>query len=307
MTSDSVYERLQSSAADGLYVLSDHQSVDVPGSGLNPIWLADATGSWTELTLEQIPSWRDRVSDAYYRWAVTDKALRAARRDCATMAGTYDVTGLRPGAQSFGRTPLVSWSPQTAVERHDEAIASGMRLAMRDMVDEIERSILQAYEILLLRGPHCVLERPTERGLKRVYQRRDENPDGWDRAWSSFMTKWRKSHTQADAGNLVTRYWSDAQLFMTQGYDRDALQQVNGFAAVLLTLRDHIAEGQSRAKPKLARLSDGVDSPGFAFEEGQALDITRAQLELVEAFFAEYLRMLSLSVNLKSKMAPMTW
>lgn len=306
MTSDSIYERVRSSAAGGLYVLSDYQSVDVPGSGLNPVWLADATGTWTELTLEQIPSWRDRVSDAYYRWSVTDKALRVARRECSMMAGTYEVTGLRPGSQSFERTPLVSWSPQTAVERHDEAITSGMRLAMREMVDEIERSILQAYEILLLRGPHCVLERPTERGLKRVYERRDENPDAWSRAWSSFITKWRRGHTQADAGNLVTRYWSDAQLFMAQGYDRDALQQVNGFVAVLLSLRDHIAEGHALAKPKLARLSDGVDSPGFAFDEGQSLEITRGQLELVEAFFAEYLRMLSLSANIKSTMAPMT-
>ncbi|EDM72283.1 hypothetical protein RAZWK3B_08536 [Roseobacter sp. AzwK-3b] len=305
MTTDSAYEWARVSALPRVHAVSGSGAGVMPGSGLDPNWLADASTRWMELTLEQIPVWQTRVSDAYLRWSVTDRALCASRCDAAMMAGTYEVTGLRPGAKNFERTPLVAWSPQTAVERHDAALSSAMRLAMREMVDEIERSALQAFEILLLKGPHSVLERPTERGLKRIYQRRAENPDGWAKSWSTFMVNWRRSQTQSDASKLVSWYWSDAQLFMAGGYDRDALQQVNAFVAVLQAVRDHISEGHGRAQPRLARLSAGVDSPDFSFDEGAALEITRGQLELVEAFYAEYLRMLTMSLKQKSTAAPM--
>jgi len=119
---------------------------------------------------------------------LTEKALLSARRDSAMMAGSCEITALRPGYAGFKREPIVSWTAQTTVERHNDAISAARRLAMRDMAEEIERSVHQAYEILLLKGPHGVLDRPNEQGLKRIFLRRSENPD----AWRVMAREWRQ-------------------------------------------------------------------------------------------------------------------
>jgi hypothetical protein len=256
--------------------------------------------TWLQTTSQLIPAWRSQARDIYLRWSVADRALRSARQACTTMPDPYDIAGIRPGEAGYQRRPLVSWSPSEAETAHEQAIDLVTRLALRDLVEMIEQSILQAHEIMLLSHPHALLEQPDAKGLKRLYERRLDNPDAWQKSWTKFIAKWRRDRSPNEISNVVQRYWMEARLFLPVGYEPATLDQVNAFMAVILAVRDHIANRSKHVDAKLAELSTQIDSAGFSYDCGDVFEVCGAQMELIEAFYAEYLELLSLTLKAKA-------
>jgi len=256
--------------------------------------------TWLQTTSQFIPAWRSQARDIYLRWSVADRALRSARQACTAMSDPYDIAGIRPGEAGYQRRTLVSWSAVEAESAHEQAIDMVTRLALHDLVDMIEQSILQAHEIMLLSHPHILLEQPDTKGLKRLYERRFDNPEAWRKSWTKFIAKWRRDRSPNEISNVVQRYWSDARLFLPVGYEPATLDQVNAFMAVILAVRDHIVNRSKHVDARLATLSTQIDSPGFSYSRDDPFEVRGAQMELIEAFYAEYLEMLSLTLKAKA-------
>lgn len=253
--------------------------------------------NWVSATLEKITDWRAEARRVYLNWVVTDRALGVAKSGCSEMVGTFDIAGIRAVGGDFDRKPLASWARRRAEHEHSQAAVMAARLAMVELVGVIEESLFDAYELFLSQNLYLVIDKPQNNGLKRLHARRFDKPEAWMKSWNIHMRKWRHDLKFQGSENLLGTYWHQAMLTLPERYRNTDIVHLGATIGLFLELSSHIQRRATQVDAALARASIAVGSPDFDYSEGKPFRIEAKQLELVEAFYFEYLEALGMALE----------
>lgn len=253
--------------------------------------------NWVAATLEKIPDWRAEARCAYLSWVVTDRALGVAKSGCSEMAGTFDIAGIRAVGDGFARKPLASWARRRAEHEHSQAAVMAARFAMVELVGVIEESLFGAYELFLSQNLYLVIDKPQNNGLKRLHARRFDKPEAWTKSWNIHMRKWRHDLKFQGSENLVGTYWYQAKLTLPERYRDTDIVHLGATIGLFLELCSHILRRATQVDAALARASIAVGSPDFDYSKGKPFRVEARQVELVEAFYFEYLEALGMALE----------
>ena len=149
---------------------------------------------WIEETTETIGSWRDLSRSVYLRWALTINAMHVSASYYEKLAEDrrLKTETLRAHNGTAVKVPLAIWTGGEAAERYTESQELIAAYGFADMFGVIEDIIFDAHEIFRRHNPHDFMKGPEHKGLRRIFKRRDEDPESWNDAWSKRFEDWRR-------------------------------------------------------------------------------------------------------------------
>lgn len=250
------------------------------------------TSGWKTTTLDQIEEWQEATRLVHVRWSIAQRALTTAEQQCRTMAEQVEIEGIRSNESGFRRTVIASWTGLEAQEEHAHASDMVTRLAMCELIGVIQRIVAEAYRLFLWDNPSLLLDSPETQGLKRLFSRRLEKPDAWEKSWSRHVDRSLEDIRSQRSGSLLLSYWQHAGLKMPDRGVCASVEDLDTAVSLFLAVRENILNHADTVNSGLARLSDLMDFPEFSYVHGSPFVVHGRQIELVEAFFHEYLEIL---------------
>lgn len=255
----------------------------------------DRTGQstdWVASKLEQIPVWQETTHLVHLRWSITNRALATGGRQCRNTVGNIPIEGIRSGESGFKRSVLASLTPSRAEAEHAQAADMLARLTLYELIGVIEQIVIKSYRLFLFENPYLLSDCWENDGMKRLFSRRVEKPEAWQRSWSRHVDRaldeWRPQQTRA----LVLSYWQHAGLDMPKRGLCTTVEDLDTAIGFFMAIRDNMLERADTVGSGLARLSDLMGFEDFNYTKGSPLVVDGRQIELVEAFFHEYLEIL---------------
>lgn len=247
---------------------------------------------WVSSTLGHIPAWQEASRLVLLRWTLADHALAMGERHCRDTVSNIEIEGIRLEESGFNRTVIASLNPSQAAAEQSRAAEMLARLAMCELIGLIEETLIKAYRLLLFENP-CLLTHSWENGgIKRLFSRRAEKPEAWQKSWSRQVDRALDELRSRKKRALVLCYWRDAGLAMPKRGLSATVEDLDAAIGFFLAIRENILKRPDSVGSGLARLSDLMGFKDFRYAEGSPLAVDARQIELVEAFFHEYLEIL---------------
>lgn len=253
---------------------------------------------WIEETTETIGSWRDLSRSVYLRWALTINAMHVSASYYEKLAEDrrLKTETLRAHNGAAVKVPLAIWTGGEAAERYTESRELIAAYGFADMYGVIEDIIFDAHEIFRRHNPHDFMKGPEHKGLRRIFKRRDEDPESWNDAWSKRFEDWRRKKLYEGLPRVALSYWTSCGLRKPSTYQHTEITDWMDTIKMFGVLRNHITHSAPNVTEELADCCAIKGNMGFAFEAGAELKVELFHLMAIECFIDQYLTALNMSL-----------